>query len=33
LLQTHGTAVPPPVGNLAAVQVTGFGGSVKIYRR
>jgi len=33
LLQTHGTAVSAPVGNLAAVQVTGFGGSVKIYRR
>ena len=33
LLQTHGTAVPLSVGNLAAVQVTGFGGSVKIYRR
>jgi hypothetical protein len=33
LLQTHGTAVPAPVGNVAAVQVTGFGGSVKIYRR
>jgi prepilin-type N-terminal cleavage/methylation domain-containing protein len=33
LLQTHGTALPAPVGNVAAVQVTGFGGSVKIYRR
>jgi type II secretory pathway pseudopilin PulG len=40
LLQTHGTVVPTPtpsagnyVGNVAAVQVTGFGGSVKIYRR
>ena len=43
LLQTHGTAVPPPIGgsgstfiyggNVAAVQITGFGGSVKIYRR
>jgi type II secretory pathway pseudopilin PulG len=33
LLQTHGTAVPAPVGNVAAVQITGFGGSVKIYRR
>ena len=33
LLQTHGTAASAPVGNLAAVQVTGFGGSVKIYRR
>ncbi len=43
LLQTHGTAVPAPIGgsgstliyggNVAAVQITGFGGSVKIYRR
>jgi type II secretory pathway pseudopilin PulG len=43
LLQTHGTAIPPPSGgngstitysgNVAAVQITGFGGSVKIYRR
>src|SRR5262249_722473 len=33
LLQTHGTAVPAAVGNAAAVQVTGFGGNVKIYRR
>jgi prepilin-type N-terminal cleavage/methylation domain-containing protein len=43
LLQTHGTAVPPPIGgsgstliyagNVAAVQITGFGGHVKIYRR
>jgi len=40
LLQTHGSIVPTPtpsagnyVGNVAAVQVTGFGGSVKIYRR
>jgi prepilin-type N-terminal cleavage/methylation domain-containing protein len=43
LLQTHGTAVPPPIGgsgstliyagNVAAVQITGFGGAVKIYRR
>jgi hypothetical protein len=33
LLQTHGTMVPALVGNTAAVQVTGFGGSVKIYRR
>jgi len=43
LLQTHGTAVPPPIGgtgstltyagNVAAVQITGFGGSVKIYKR
>ena len=33
LLQTHGSAVPAAVGNIAAVQATGFGGSVKIYRR
>ncbi len=43
LLQTHGTAVPAPIGgggstriysgNVAAVQISGFGGSVKIYRR
>jgi type II secretory pathway pseudopilin PulG len=40
LLQTHGSLVPTPtpsagnyVGNVAAVQITGFGGSVKIYRR
>jgi prepilin-type N-terminal cleavage/methylation domain-containing protein len=44
LLQTHGSATPPPRsgggtsfvtwdGNVAAVQITGFGGSVKIYRR
>ena len=43
LLQTHGTAVPAPIGgggststyagNVAAVQITGFGGNVKIYRR
>jgi type II secretory pathway pseudopilin PulG len=33
LLQTHGTAVPASVANAAAVQITGFGGSVKIYRR
>jgi type II secretory pathway pseudopilin PulG len=33
LLQTHGNAVPPPVANVAAVQITGFGGDVKIYRR
>ena len=44
LLQTHGTATPPPRsgggtsfvtwdGNVAAVQITGFGGNVKIYRR
>ena len=43
LLQTHGTTVPNPIGgggstriyagNVAAVQITGFGGNVKIYRR
>ena len=43
LLQTHGTAVPAPIGgsgstftyagNVSAVQITGFGGSVKVYRR
>jgi type II secretory pathway pseudopilin PulG len=40
LLQTHGSIVPTPTpsagnytGNVAAVQITGFGGSVKIYRR
>jgi prepilin-type N-terminal cleavage/methylation domain-containing protein len=43
LLQTHGTATPVPTGgggstltfdgNVAAVQITGFGGNVKIYRR
>jgi prepilin-type N-terminal cleavage/methylation domain-containing protein len=43
LLQTHGAAVPAPVGgsgsnliysgNVAAVQLTGFGSSVKIYQR
>jgi prepilin-type N-terminal cleavage/methylation domain-containing protein len=43
LLQTHGTAIPAPAGgsgstftysgNVAAVQITGFGSSVKIYRR
>ena len=40
LLQTHGSVVPTPtpsagnyIGNVAAVQITGFGGSVKIYRR
>jgi prepilin-type N-terminal cleavage/methylation domain-containing protein len=43
LLPTHGTAVPAPSGgsgstltysgNVAAVQITGFGGHVKIYRR
>lgn len=42
LLQTHGTAIPTGTGsgssitysgNVAAVQITGFGGNVKIYRR
>ena len=44
LLQTHGSATPPPRsgggtsfvtwdGNVAAVQITGFGVSVKFYRR
>ena len=43
LLQTHGTTVPAPIGgggstriyagDVAAVQITGFGGNVKIYRR
>ena len=44
LLQTHGTTTPPPRsgggttfvtwdGNVAAVQITGFGGNVNIYRR
>ena len=40
LLQTHGSIVPTPtpsagnyIGNVAAVQITGFGSSVKIYRR
>ena len=44
LLQTHGLATPPPRtgggtsqvtwdGNVAAIQITGFGGNVKIYRR
>jgi len=43
LLQTHGDVVPPAIsgngtqriysGNVAAVQITGFGGGVKIYRR
>ena len=44
LLQTHGSATPPPRsgggttfvtwdGNVVAVQITGFGGNVKIYRR
>jgi hypothetical protein len=44
LLQTHGTATPPPRsgggtsfvtwdGNVAALQISGFGGDVRIYRR
>ena len=40
LIQTHGNAVPTATpsagyyaGNVAAIQITGFGGSVKIYRR
>ena len=40
LIQTHGTVVPTPtpsagnyVGNVVAIQITGFGGNVKIYRR
>jgi prepilin-type N-terminal cleavage/methylation domain-containing protein len=44
LLQTHGNAVPPAIsgagtstatyrGNVAAVQISGVGGNVKIYRR
>jgi prepilin-type N-terminal cleavage/methylation domain-containing protein len=40
LIQTHGTVVPTPtpsagnyVGNVAAIQITGYGGSVKIYQR
>lgn len=44
VVQTHGNGTPVPVsgggtsnvvfsGNVVAVQVTGFGGSVKIYRR
>jgi prepilin-type N-terminal cleavage/methylation domain-containing protein len=40
LLQTHGSATPTPSpgpgqypGNALAVQITGFGGNVKIYRR
>jgi prepilin-type N-terminal cleavage/methylation domain-containing protein len=44
LLQTHGATTPPPRsgggtsfvtwdGNVAAIQITGFGGNVKIYRR
>jgi hypothetical protein len=40
LIQTHGTVVPTPtpsagnyIGNVAAIQITGYGGTVKIYRR
>lgn len=44
LIQTHGNAVPAPAsgagtstaiyrGNVVALQITGFGGNVKIYRR
>ena len=33
LLPTHGTTVPASVGDVAAVQITGLGGDVKIYRR
>jgi Tfp pilus assembly protein FimT len=40
LIQTHGSLVPTPtpsagnyIGNAAAIQITGFGGNVKIYRR
>jgi prepilin-type N-terminal cleavage/methylation domain-containing protein len=44
LIQTHATATPVPIsgvgtsavvfgGNVVAVQITGFGGSVKIYRQ
>jgi prepilin-type N-terminal cleavage/methylation domain-containing protein len=40
LLQTHGSVTPTPSpgpgqypGNVIAVQITGFGGSTKIYRR
>jgi prepilin-type N-terminal cleavage/methylation domain-containing protein len=40
LVQTRGTIIPTPtpsagnyMGNVAAVQITGFGSSVKIYRR
>jgi prepilin-type N-terminal cleavage/methylation domain-containing protein len=40
LLQTHGSLVPTPtpsagnyLGNVVAVQITGFGGNVKIYQR
>ncbi len=43
LLQTHGNVVPTPIsgggstvtysGNVAAIQISGFSGDVKIYRR
>ena len=40
LIQTHGNLAPTPtpgagdyVGNVAAIQIGGFGGNVKIYRR
>ncbi|MBA3882179.1 MAG: hypothetical protein H0X73_05525 [Chthoniobacterales bacterium] len=43
LLQTHGNVVPTPVsgggssanysGNVAALQISGFSGDVKIYRK
>jgi type II secretory pathway pseudopilin PulG len=40
LIQTHGNVVPTPtptagnyVGNVAAIQISGFGGNVRIYRR
>jgi prepilin-type N-terminal cleavage/methylation domain-containing protein len=37
LLPTHGTmlgaSINPATGNLAAIQVSGFGGNVRIYRR
>jgi prepilin-type N-terminal cleavage/methylation domain-containing protein len=40
LIQTHGIVVPTPtpsagnyLGNVVAIQITGFGGNVKIYRR
>jgi prepilin-type N-terminal cleavage/methylation domain-containing protein len=37
LLPTHGTslaaAINPASGNLAAIQISGFGGNVRIYRR
>jgi prepilin-type N-terminal cleavage/methylation domain-containing protein len=43
LIQTHGTALPPPIsggvgsqvfgGNVVAIQINGFAGDVRIYRR